>query len=297
MKFEIIPLMQKGFTTNPAWARPFLKMIEEAGVESVWTVEHPVMAEDYEPLYSYSEDGRPPILPDTEMCDPLEWLAFAAGMTEKVNLGTGVLLLPLHAPIILAKRVATLDALSGGRVRLGVGIGWQREEYLSVGIPYEERGRRLDDGIPALRALWTESPATYHGKFYDFTRVHSDPKPAQSVGVPILIGGSTDVAARRAGRLGDGFFPHAISPEEFAKRIETMHSAAKEAGRDPAKIELTFSASSWKFGASLDLGIMKAYADLGVSRLICVAHEAMSTEIKDIERFVKKCRDDIIARL
>jgi probable F420-dependent oxidoreductase len=297
MKLGIIPLMQKGFTTNPAWARPFLKMIEAAEVESVWTVEHPIMAEDYEPLYSYTEDGRPPILPDTEMCDPLEWLAFAAGVTEKVNLGTGVLLLPLHAPIILAKRVATLDALSGGRVRLGVGIGWQREEYLSIGIPYEERGRRIDDGIAAVRALWNQSPATYHGTFYDFTKVHSDPKPAQAGGVPILVGGSTDVAARRAGRLGDGFFPHAISPDEFAKRIEVMNAAAKDAGRDPAEIELTFSPTSWKFGASLDLGIMKAYADLGVSRLICVAHEAMSTDVKDIERFVKTCRDTVIARL
>jgi probable F420-dependent oxidoreductase len=272
-------------------------MVEDAGVESVWTVEHPIVAEDFEPLYSYSEDGRPPLQPDTEMCDPLEWLAFAAGVSEKLNLGTGVLLLPLHAPVILAKRVATLDALSGGRVRLGVGIGWQREEYLSIGVPYEERGRRIDDGIAAVRALWTETPATYHGEFCSFTKVHSDPKPAQAGGVPILIGGSTDIAARRAGRIGDGFFPHAISPDEFAKRIETMNVAAKEAGRDPAKIELTFSASSWKFGASLDLAIVKAYADLGVSRLICVAHEAMSTELGDIERFVKTCQDNVIARL
>jgi alkanesulfonate monooxygenase SsuD/methylene tetrahydromethanopterin reductase-like flavin-dependent oxidoreductase (luciferase family) len=111
MKFGIIPLMQKGFTTNPAWARPFLQMIEAAGVESVWTVEHPIVAENYEPLYSYSADGQAPFRPDTEMCDPLEWLGFAAGVTEKLRLGTGVVLLPLHAPIILAKRVATLDAV------------------------------------------------------------------------------------------------------------------------------------------------------------------------------------------
>lgn len=296
MKLGIIPLMQKGYTTNPAWARPFLHMIDRIGVESVWTVEHPIMAEDYEPLYSYSEDGRAPVRPDTEMCDPLEWLAFAAGVTEKVNLGTGVLLLPLHAPIILAKRVATLDALSSGRVRLGVGMGWQREEYLSIGIPYAERGRRLDEGIAAIRALWSQSPATHHGAFYNFTRVHSDPKPAQKPGVPILIGGSTEVAARRAGRLGDGFFPHAISPDDFAKRIDEMKAAAKEAGRDAANIELTVSPSSWKFGASRDKGVLKAYADLGVSRVIAVAHEPMSTDIKDIERFLRETQD-IIASL
>jgi probable F420-dependent oxidoreductase len=296
MKFGIIPLMQKGFTTNPAWARPFLQMIEAAGVESVWTVEHPIVAENYEPLYSYSADGQAPFRPDTEMCDPLEWLGFAAGVTEKLRLGTGVVLLPLHAPIILAKRVATLDAVSGGRVELGVGSGWQREEYQSIGIPYEERGKRLDDGIAALRALWTESPATYHGQFYHFDRVHSDPKPAQAR-LPILIGGSTDIAARRAGRIGDGFFPHAVSPDDFARLIGVMREAAVEAGRDPDGIELTVSPASWKFGASRDLGIMKAYADLGVTRLIAVAHEAMSTDLGDIERFVKTCRDEVFARL
>jgi probable F420-dependent oxidoreductase len=297
MKLGVIPLMQRGVTTNPAWARPFLKMIEAAGVESVWTVEHPIMAENYEPLYSYSEDGRAPLRPDTEMCDPLEWLAFAAGVTEKVNLGTGVMLLPLHAPVILAKRVATLDALSGGRVRLGVGMGWQREEYLSIGIPYDERGPRTDECIHALRALWTQSPASYRGKYYGFDRVHSDPKPAQAGGVPLLIGGSTDIAARRAGRLGDGYFPHAISPDDMAKRIETMRAAAREAGRNPDGIELTVSPTSWQFGASLDLGIVKAYADLGVSRVIAVAHEAMSTELADIERWVKQVQDRVIARL
>jgi probable F420-dependent oxidoreductase len=296
MKLGIIPFMQKGFT-NPKWQRPFLRMIEEAGVESVWTVEHPIIAENYEKLYDYSEDGTAPFQPDTEMSDPLEWLAFAAGVTERLKLGTGVLLLPLHAPIILAKRVATLDALSDGRVLLGVGMGWQREEYQSIGVPYEERGKRLDDGIAAVRALWTQSPATYHGQFYNFTRVHSDPKPMQTGGVPILIGGSSEIAARRAGRIGDGFYPHAISPDDLALRIETMRTAAKEAGRDPDKIEITVSPAAWRFGASADLGIMKAYADLGVSRLIMVANEATSTELADIERYVKNILNHVIAKL
>ena len=296
MKLGIIPFMQKGYT-NPEFARPFLKMIEEAGVESVWTVEHPIVAENYEKRYDYSEDGSAPFQPDTEMCDPLEWLGFAAGVTERVKLGTGVLLLPLHAPIILAKRVATLDAMSGGRVVLGVGMGWQREEYLTIGVPYEERGKRLDDGIKAVRALWTQSPATYHGQFYHFDRVHSDPKPTQKGGVPIVIGGSSEIAARRAGRIGDGFYPHAISPDDFAAKVEIMRAAAKEAGRDPDAIELTVSPTAWRFGASSDLGIMKAYADAGASRLIMIANEALSTDMRDIERHVKKVLNEVIAKL
>jgi probable F420-dependent oxidoreductase len=296
MKLGITPLMRKGFA-NPQWARSFLRMAEAAGVESVWTVEHPIVAENCEKLYSYSDDGTPPFHPDLEMCDPLEWLAFAAGVTDRLKLGTGVLLLPLHAPIILAKRVATLDALSGGRVLLGVGIGWQKEEYAAARIPYEERGKRLDDGIAAVRALWNHSPASYHGPYYDFERVHSDPKPHQKGGVPILIGGSTDVAARRAGRLGDGFYPHAISPDDFALRIETMRTAAKEAGRDPDAIELTVSPSAWKFGATRDFHVVKAYADLGVTRILMLADEAMSTDVGDIERYIKTCQDEVISRL
>jgi probable F420-dependent oxidoreductase len=296
MKVGILPFFQKGFIDNAAWSRSFLRTIEAAGVESVWTVEHPIVAEDYEPLYSYSEDGQAPFTFETVMPDPLEWLAFAAGVTDTVKLATGVLLLPLHSPIIIAKRVATLDALSGGRVLLGIGLGWQKEEFAAVSVPYNERGKRLDEGIDAVRALWRETSATYHGNYYQFTRVHSDPKPTNGT-VPLLIGGSTDVAARRAGRVGDGYYPHAISPDDFAARIETMRAAAIEAGRDPDAIELTVSPASWKFGASFDLGAARAYAALGVTRLIVSAYEAGGSEPADIERFVKRHQDEILAKL
>jgi len=278
MKIGILPFFQKGFIDNGAWIKPFLRAVERAGVESVWTVEHPVVAEDYEKLYSYSDDGQAPFTADTVMPDPLEGLGYAAAVTETLKLGTGVLLLPLHSPIIIAKRIATLDALSGGRVLLGVGLGWQREEFAAVHVPYNERGKRLDEGIDAIRILWRDQIATYGGRYYQFNRVHSDPKPANPAGVPILIGGSTDVAARRAGRVGDGFFPHAISPEEFGLRIETMRSAAKEAGRN------------------LDLGVIRAYADLGVSRMIISAYEAGGTEPADIERLIKR-HQELLAQL
>ena len=298
MKLGILPFFDKERGTNGPFTRAFLRMAEGAGVESVWTVEHPIIAEDYEPLYSYSEDGRAPFQQGvTEMCDPLEWLAFAAAVTETMKLGTGVLLLPLHAPIVLAKRVATLDALSGGRVLLGVGMGWQKEEYQTIGVPYEERGPRLDEGIAAVRALWTQSPASHHGRFYHFDRVHSDPKPALPGGVPILIGGSTDFAARRAGRIGDGFYPHAISPDDLARRIETMRAAAIEAGRNPDDIEITVSPTSWRWGASSDIGVLRAYAASGVKRFVVVAQEAMSTELPAIEAFIRKLREEILPRL
>jgi len=188
-----------------------------------------------------------------------------------------------------------LDSLSGGRVLLGVGLGWQREEFAAVSVPYNERGKRLDEGIEAVRILWRDDVATFNGQHYQFNRVHSDPKPTNR-SVPILVGGSTDIAARRAGRLGDGFFPHAISPDDFALRLETMRRAAKEAGRDPAEIELTVSPASWKHGGSLDLGVLRAYAQIGVSRFIVSAYEAEGREPADIERLVNRHRD-LIARI
>jgi len=296
MKVGILPLFQKGFIDNGAWIKPFLRTVEAAGVESVWTVEHPIVAENYEKLYSYSDDGQAPFTTDTVMPDPLEWLGYAAAVTETLKLGTGVLLLPLHSPIIIAKRIATLDAISGGRVLLGVGLGWQREEFAAVSVPYAERGKRLDEGIDAIRILWRDRVATYNGAYYQFNRVYSDPKPANPAGVPILVGGSTDVAARRAGRVGDGFFPHAISPDDFALRIETMRQAAREAGRDPSSIELTVSPTSWKFGSSLDLGVLRAYADLGVSRIIISAYEAEGSGPAEIERLIKR-HEELLARL
>ena len=177
-------------------------MCEEFDVESVWAVEHVVVAEDYEPRYPYSPDGRMPGRPGTVMPDPLEWLTYFAAVTETVRLGTSVMVLPLHSPAVLAKRVATLDCLSRGRaMMLGVGIGWQVEEYAAVGVPYDDRGPRLEEYVDAMRELWREDVATYHGLYVDFERVSSLPKPAQPDGVPIVIGGSSRVAARR-GRAG-----------------------------------------------------------------------------------------------
>ena len=297
MKIGILPLFSKGFIDNGHWCKSFLETVDKIGVESVWTVEHPIVAENYEKLYSYSNDGSAPFTENTVMPDPLEWLGFAAGCTTNVKLGTGVLLLPLHSPIIIAKRIATLDALSGGRVLLGVGLGWQKEEFAAVSVPYNERGKRLDEGIDACRALWRDQVATYDGQYYQFHRVYSDPKPANPNLVPIIVGGSTEVAARRAGRVGDGFFPHAISPDDFAKLIETMKASAREHGRDPSKIELSVSPSAYKFGGTLDVGICRAYAQIGVTRLVASAFEAGGTEPADMERYVKRLQDEVIARI
>jgi probable F420-dependent oxidoreductase len=220
-----------------------------------------------------------------------------AAVTDRIKLGTSVMVLTLHPPAILAKRIATLDRLSSGRVLLGVGSGWQIEEYRACGVPYEDRGRRLDESIAALRELWQPGYRTHLGQRFAFDEVESDPSPVQTGGPPIIIGGSSPAAARRAGRIGDGFHPHAVSPDDLAGLLQVMAGAARSVGRDPAAIEVTAWPGSWKPDVSLDLPLMRRYAELGVHRLQVAARESGSSNVDDIAEFVCRVRDAVMAKL
>lgn len=297
MEFGVIPWCQRGVITDPRWTERFVRMLEEEGVESVWMPEHAVMAQDYEPRYEYSADGRAPITASTVMPDALHWLTFAAALSERLRLGTAVLIGPQHSAAILAKRLATLDALSGGRLEAGIGIGWQREEYEAVGVPYRDRGRRLDELLDAMRSLWRDDPATFRGEFVRFERVFCDTKPAGPEGIPLLIGGSSEAAARRAGLRGDGFVPYAISPERLAERVALMREVARAAGRDPAALRVTLWPASYRQGASLDPGLLRAYLHAGVDRFMVGAHEAGDTDVDVVRRFVCEFRDRILPQV
>jgi probable F420-dependent oxidoreductase len=213
------------------------RLAEDLGFESLWTVEHVVVPAGYQSTYPYSPTGRMPGGEDAPIPDPLTWLAFVAGATTTIRLATGILILPQRNPLVLAKEVATLDAMSGGRVELGVGVGWLREEFDALGVPWEARGARTDEYVDVLRRVWREEQTAYDGRFTQFAAIHSYPKPAQAGGPKIHIGGHTEAAARRAGRIGDGFFPGA----DFRVLAPTMRAAAEEAGRDPDTIEITGS--------------------------------------------------------
>lgn len=297
MELGVIPLCEKAVSTDPRWVAQFVRMLEDEGVESVWMPEHVIMAEDYEPLYEYSEDGRAPVAPDTMMPDPLHWLTFAAAHSDKLKLGTGVLVGPQHSAAILAKRLATVDALSAGRLQVGIGIGWQKEEYAACGVPYAQRGARLDEMLDAMRALWRDDPATFHGEFTRFDRVYCDTKPVQGDGVPFIIGGSSEAAARRAGTRGDGYFPYTISPRDLALRVNTMRDTAQQCGRDPDSLPLTVWPHSYRPGGTFDLELVREYAALGTQRLVVAAFEAGATDIESIRRFIGDYQDRIIANV
>jgi len=208
---------------------------EAAGFESVWTVEHVVYPEGYESTYPYAPDGKMPGSGENPIPDPLIWLAHVSAATTTLKLATGISLLPERSPLLFAKEVATLDMMSGGRVELGVGIGWLKEEFEALGVSWPRRGPRTEEYMEVMRALWAGDDVTFHGEFVDFEHISSNPKPTNGR-VPIHIGGHSDAAAKRAGRVGDGFWPAGGDLQEL---IALARHTAEDAGRDPELIEMT----------------------------------------------------------
>lgn len=268
VKLGVMAPLMPGLADSGEFIRAYAALLEDCGVESIWGVEHVVIAEDHEPRYPYSESGemgtafRQLALPDA-----LEFLSFVAGASTRLNLGTAVMLAPLHSPAVLAKRVATLDRLSGGRMMLGLGIGWQQEEYAAVGAPFRARGARLEECMLAMRALWADSPATFHGEHWSFERVYSNPKPASGA-VPILLGGNSAPAVDRVGRIGDGWLPFTIGPDEIATSAARIRDIATTHGRDPETIEITAWPGSHDQPSEHDVDYVRRFVAAGASRLL-----------------------------
>lgn len=239
MKFAVLAPATAGVTADPAWMAAFAKHLEVCGFESIVAIEHTVLMTRYASVYPYDESGRVELAADCPVPDPLDLLAYLAGQTERLGLATGVLVLPNHHPVVLAKRVATVDRLSGGRVRLAVGAGWLKEEVEACGAPFESRGRRADEQLEVMRSLWDDRPegAGFHGEFFDFEHAMCYPKPLSRI--PIHIGGHSVAAARRAGRYGDGFQPLGVSGPRLAELVAVMRDEAERAGRDPDALELS----------------------------------------------------------
>jgi probable F420-dependent oxidoreductase len=192
---------------DPKEAVALAQAAETAGFESLWTVEHTIVPAGYASAYPYDPSGKMAGgRNDMPLPDPLIWMAFVAAATTKIKLATGILILPQHNPVLAAKQIATLDHMSRGRILLGVGVGWLQEEFAALGVPFAERGARMDEYISAMRELWSADKPTFKGRFVAFEGAYCRPQPVNK-SVPIIVGGHSEAAARRAGRLGDGFFP------------------------------------------------------------------------------------------
>jgi probable F420-dependent oxidoreductase len=264
-------------------AMKMAQAVDDSGIESLWTVEHVVVPQGYASAYPYSGSGKMPGDETSPITDPLAWIAFMAGLTKNVRLATGILILPQRNPVVLAKECATIDVLSEGRLTLGVGIGWLEEEFNAIGVPFGERVARTEEYVQALRTLWS-TDETFDGEFTKFNQARSYPKPVQSDGIPIVVGGHTKAAARRAGRIGDGFFP---GRGDFPVLFDECRKAAKDAGRDPDAVELTV-------GGIPSVDFAKQMQDLGVTRIVM---PPPSFDPNDLGRALGELHDNLISKI
>src|SRR3954469_19127195 len=249
---------------NPEFVGELGPALESRGFDSIWVAEHVVLFDDYESKYPYADSGRFPGGGDSGLLEPLTALAYVAATTSTLRLGTGICLVGQRNPVYTAKQVADVDVLSGGRVDFGVGIGWLKEEFDAVAMPFEKRAARSDEHLAVMKALWTQDPSSFDGEYYTLPECCMYPKPVQQPHPPIHVGGETDGALRRVARLGQGWFGFNRLPDQVPEALDRLDAALAAEGRTRSEIEVSVS----PYFNQIDADTMKRYQDLGVDRLI-----------------------------
>jgi probable F420-dependent oxidoreductase len=282
-----------GRLASARFVREFCIAAEEAGFGGLWAVDHMVMPHHTDSLYTL---GRAPaaIADDavSELLSPnyemMTTLAFVAGFTSRIPLGTAVAVLPIRNAVANARQLATLDVYSGGRLVYGVGVGWLREEAEAMGMPWDRRGRRSDEHIALLRALWTAEGdlVEFHGEYHEIPPMDPEPRPFQRP-IPILIGGHSGAALERAGRIGDGWMAASMSPERLAAHWEVVRAAAARHGRDPDALRLYAGVSR---SANRPLAELVAeYVSLGVDHLhVSAVRDDERSTMSELERLSRE---------
>jgi len=251
---------------NPEFMTTVGPALEERGFESVWVAEHVVLFDDYESKYPYADSGRFPGGGDSGLLEPLTALAYIAATTTTLRLGTGICLVGQRNPVYTAKQVADVDVLSGGRIDFGIGIGWLREEFEVVAMPFDHRGARSDEHIEVMKQLWTQETSSFDGRYYQLPECRMYPKPVQQPHPPIHVGGESDGALRRAARLGQGWFGFNRLPEQVPEALTRLDTALAAEGRSRDEMEISVS----PYFNPVDADAIKRYEDAGVDRVIAV---------------------------
>lgn len=245
----------------------YARHIEAIGFDSLWVPDHVIFFDTYESKYPHTDDGVIDFKKDQGIHEPIMALQAAAHVTEHIRLGTSVEIITERNPVVRAREIATLDVLSGGRVSYAIGIGWSKEEHEAIGVPWPRRGARADEYMRAMRALWTEHRPSFQGEFVSFPELVFFPKPVQTGGVPILVGGNSDAALRRIARCGDGWQGWKLSVDEVRERMSTMRSMVEDAGRSWS--EITCNVGIPFHGDLHELADYRdALEDLGVHELV-----------------------------
>ncbi len=271
---------------DPATLRAVGRESEDRGFESIWLPEHVVLFDEYESQYPYSPDGRFPGGGDTGMLEPLGALAFLAAVTDRVRLGTAICLIPQRNPVYTAKAVTDLDAMSGGRVEFGIGVGWLREEFEALGMPFERRGQRADEHLAVMKTLWQDEVSTFRGELYDLPPCRMYPKPVQRPHPPIHVGGESDAALRRVARHAQGWFSFNRPPADLPEGLGRLEAALAVEGRSRDDVTVTVC----PYFQTVTPADLEAYQAAGVDRLVllCLAfdQDLLRTQLDDLVRDV-----------
>lgn len=254
-----------GSGADPDVIEAVARHAEAAGFSTLWSGEHVVMVDRPDTPYPYSGDGRIAVPSDADWLDPLVTLSFVSAVTTTIRVATGILLLPQHNPVVVAKQAASLDLVSKGRLLLGIGIGWSAEEFAALGIAFSGRARRMHEFVDVMRALWRDDATSFDGEFVSFQTVRSYPKPVRDRRVPIVVGGTSDAALGRVAAYGDGWYGFNLATDQVAERITDLGSRCLRLGRDPSQVEVAVSLAD---GSPADLGPLEA---AGVTELVVVA--------------------------
>ncbi len=283
LKFGLFS-MTTGPCSYPDAAARVAKAAEAAGFESLWGGEHVVLPDPQAP--------PSPLAPGDRITDPVVTLAFVAAHTTRIRLGTGIIILPQRNPLVLAKELATLDVLSNGRLIFGVGVGYLEPEFRALGAPFEDRGRVTDEYLAAIRAIWTQAAPAYQGRFATFQGVQAHPQPVQKPTPPIVIGGHTPGAFRRAVQHGHGWYGFALDAAATARCIEGLRAAEASGGRPAELPPLEISVSP---RGRIDRDAARAFAALGVHRLILIPPR--QADAGGLEDFAGKIGTDLIGQV
>jgi len=271
---------------TPQFIVDFGRRAESAGLDSIWMGEHVVLFDRTEFPYPGSRDGKLPVPEGAGMLDSVATFGFLASVTKTIRFGTGIALISQRNPLYTAKEFTTLDWLSGGRIDFGIGVGWCKEEVLASGYSWEDRGSRSDEFLEMVTRLWTHPVASYQGKHFQLADCRLDPKPVQKPHPPILVGGHSAAALRRAARYGSGWYGFAIGPEQTAPVLQLLDKALAAEGRSRDGFEVVITPP---YRVSDDM--LRGFADLGVDRVVpqlgSQKPEAVSDKLKELERFVR----------
>ena len=300
-------LPSRGEMAGPEQLRSVAQRAEDLGYDHVWVSDHIILPKKVDSFYPYAADGVATFRPDEPYFEPLAALNFIAGCTQRIRLGTHVLIIPYRNPVLTAKVLSTLDVLSGGRVILGAGVGWMEEEFQAMGLDtFKERGAVTDEYLQLFKELWTKESPSFQGKYYQISDSGFEPKPVQKP-LPIWIGGHTGPAIRRAAKYGDGWMPIGLrppailDPEELGGKIVRLRKLTVEAGRPEDAVSLTFSTGivfNDSAGSSREMmqgrpeqiaADLRQYQDLGVSNFIIGFQGSTVPELQEnMERFSRE---------